>query len=228
MQSQRMSCAIAVVVACLFGNAISFAAGRHCHRQMRCFQVVGCQSTTTAANSVSITIVPLEHQKERLVVRIDVTNCSGAPIIWDSEFASFVNWDLRSDDGSRIEPISVKILERTESPRKKSRFVAIKPGQLLSKTFDLTSPFRHFTHGHGSVIASNGTYFHVPTGVEEQVKFVLPGTVQNVLMSVQYTGDEDFGGFNAWFGYSPAEIKLWTGRAKSNEIRIPITPVRNE
>ncbi|MDB5348667.1 MAG: hypothetical protein JWP89_7044 [Schlesneria sp.] len=228
MQSQRMFCAIAIVVTCLFGNAISSADGRHCHRQRRWCQAVDCQRSRTAANTVSISIVPLEHRREHLVVRIDVTNCTSGPIVWDSEFASFVCWDLRSDDGSRIEPISVKNLDRTESSVKKSRFVTIRPGELLSKSFDLTSPFRHLTHGHGSVISSNGAYFHVPTGVEEYVRFALPTTARDVLMSVQYNGDEDFGGFNSWFGYSPAEIELWAGRTKSNEIRIPLTPVSNK
>src|SRR4051812_6786126 len=125
MSSKRTACTIAIVFSWLIGSAVSSAAGRHCHRQKPCFQVSGCQSTTVAANTVLISIVLLEHRREHLVVRIHVTNCTSHAIAWDSEFASFVDWDLRSDDGSRIEPTSIKRLDPIDLSLNKSRFVTI-------------------------------------------------------------------------------------------------------
>lgn len=108
-----------------------------------------------------------DYQKAQL--KLTVTNTSTNDIVLDRTLAAGFSFRFQTDLSEEFtrsdeKDVSTKENKKLDKPTPEevgSRFVAVKPGQTLSKTYDLSEPVRRVVEGHASDINSvhHGFYY---------------------------------------------------------------------
>lgn len=159
-----------------------------------------------------------DRKASELVVDVEAINTGSRPFAWDTEFASFMAWELLDESGKRIEPIAVGRLPSPVASTVKARFKTLRPGESILGRVRLTQAFRRLVLGHGT---GGKEPVETATGYEETAKFTPPsGAV--LLLTARYQGWRAYAqeAFRGWFGASPAELRMIDEPIASNTLRI--------
>jgi hypothetical protein len=99
------------------------------------------------------------------------------------------------------------------------RFVQLRPSDSLVRFFDLSGPVQTVTEGHVSDMNS----VHFEFYYESLTQYQVPDATNQVIVDMSYEGGVlmmSVPQFTRWHGKSPADLGLWTGRARSDRITI--------
>jgi hypothetical protein len=170
-------------------------------------------------NGLRLQLTPVgEPRRDRLVLRLDVTNIEKVPISWDKECSVFLEWKLVTPDGRQLVTTDVAQLEREDTRQAGTRFVPLLPGQTFSKEIELTRSFRQFVSGHSAHTAG---VVHQTVGYEAMVRVQIPQRIDSLEVSVEYNlGMDGAGGFWSWFGVKHEDVRLQSHRAESNVVTV--------
>jgi hypothetical protein len=168
-----------------------------------------------------LTISPVgTPTRDRVIVKVVVTNEGKKPVVWDSEFSTFLRWDVDGLDAKgtkRAGDWSTKSSDRSLLTEEewKSRFRTLDPGRSLSKEIDLTKSVRVFASGH----ASGGPRDHEQTGYESIAQFKVPPEAGGLRISIEYRlQSDDKGGFYVCFGRRFSGTGLTEEEFRSNTL----------
>ncbi len=164
------------------------------------------------------------QRRDRLCFKAKVRNISNKPFGWDKEFSVLVHWILVADDEKyRLKPVTVvSEIEQSKESLAKTRFVQIKPGATLSKTFVLTQPFRRYAvYASGST--PDGRHPSHFEGYEELVRYSMGPKVKKLRIRLEAysTWSDSSPAFRALFGFDRSEVNLWAlppSKYTSNEV----------
>jgi hypothetical protein len=161
----------------------------------------------------------------RVQLELKVTNISTNVLILDREVAAGFNLRFRTDLSERFVYSAERDVSSEETRRlpkpgtnaANTRFVALRPGESLSRSYDLSKPIRSVCQGHWSdrEMVHHGFYY------EADVLYRVPKRAKKLLIDVWYergvwwtAADQ----FEQWHGRSAESIGLWGGRAGSNSV----------
>jgi hypothetical protein len=152
-------------------------------------------------------------------------NASAKEIVLDKILVAGFSLRLKAEilekDGTlgEMEAIAgeTKALEKPGPEAAGTRFVSVKPGDSLSRNYDLAGPIRYVVQGH----ETDRNHIHHGFYGEVTGKFSVPSGARKLIVEAWYergfwrmAHDQ----FEEWFGRSGAKIGLWTGRARSNRL----------
>jgi hypothetical protein len=218
--------------------ALPAEARRHC-RYRRCCTCEWEQpaSTVCVLASAAIATKPKvklelttvgEPRRDRIIVRISATNLGACPIVWDSEFATLLEWSMwigTSPDYTAT--VNHDPVPHAEPPLTTGRFVTIRPEESVSKEIDLTKGVRTFVTGHGTITSPEGGFGHTPIAYEAILKFWIPEKSKTITVSTRYSelNLDGLGGdtFLMYFGKTLKDAGLPEGWFESNQLVIHIS-----
>jgi hypothetical protein len=174
--------------------------------------------------TIELTIIGEGLQnRERICVKATVQNNSSETIGWDREFSVFLQWQLlpENDYGKTLlQPkTTVPRINQTKDQLSKTRFIRIAPGQSVSKTIELTKPFKSFqvdAWGGSSETRHPGHF----EGFEAMERFSIPSELKKVGLRLEYNQSR-YGrpAFKSMFGFEPDDVGLLKiDRYDSNEL----------
>ncbi len=180
-------------------------------------------------NEVYLLVEPLPFDRSKLGstrFRVTLTNTSKKDLIFDRELVTGINVRISSDDPlakergqDRVVREEGKDLPVPPKDAWKARFVALKPGQSLTRDFDVSKPFRYVYQGHGTDMEGVHHGFYS----EQTARLTVPADAPRIFVQVWYDRAVWMMArpqFIDWHGKNPEEIGVWNGRARSNLLRI--------
>jgi hypothetical protein len=163
--------------------------------------------------------ITLKGRRE-LAVKVSATNIGKEVVTWDRDFSTYIKWTVIPDEGPELKTVHVSNVERPSADAFKLRFIALGPGETVSKEIELTKAIESFVHGSALVNFQEGKPIHSPIGYEEVVRFDLPVSCHYVHLQAGYDrGSGSGAGFLYWFG-TEKETKMPEGTIRSNAIEI--------
>ena len=168
-----------------------------------------------------------DNDLQKAQIRLTVTNTGTNDIVLDKTLAAGVSLRFRTDMSEEFtrsdeKDVSTKETKKLDKPKPEavgSRFVAIKPGQSLSRTYDLSGPERNVVEGHASDMES----VHYGFYYEAMQTYQVPAAVKKLKVDAWYERGVWMmatAQFEEWHGQSAEKIGVWTGRARSNTLVI--------
>lgn len=179
------------------------------------------ESPSRQESPIELKLEALTHKgTKELVVRVSATNIGKEVITWDRDFSTFIKWTVKADDGPELKPVHVSNVERPSVDEFKRRFIALGPGETVSKEIQLTKRIESFAYGSALVNFQESKPIHSPIGYEEVLRFDLPNSCLYVHLQAGYDrGSGSKAGFLYWFG-TDKETKMPEGTFRSNTIEI--------
>jgi len=175
---------------------------------------------------LQIVAVP-QGDLQRAQLRLTATNTGTKPIVLDRElragfrlrFKTDLSEEFISSDDRDVSTNEVRKLDKPEPGAAKVRFVSLKPGDSLSRTYDLSKPMEMVVEGHMSDMDS----VHYGFYYEEFSQFVVPSKAKELMVDAWYERGVWMMAvpqFEEWHGVSPEKIGLWQGRARSDTVTV--------
>jgi hypothetical protein len=156
--------------------------------------------------------------RERLPLKVVLKNTSEDAVGWDKQFSAYLVWRVNVEGAG--ENLEFKPVEPKGTARKmgtKKRFVRVQPGEKMSGLVDLAKGFQAFgflpTVGLGQI--QNEVAF------EELRRLEVPAGAKAIVVRLEYWGLNPWA-FEKLYGTGAADVGLWYGFAKSNEVRIDL------
>lgn len=178
---------------------------------------------------LSVVAVP-EGKLQRTQLRLTATNTSTNSIVLDKEMLAGFCLRFRTDlteeplhsDARDVSTREVARLDKPLPTAAAHRFVALKPGDKIARTYDLSQPMKTVCEGH----MSDQNSVHYGFYYEALTQFVVPERAEALMVDAWYERGVwmmSVPQFEEWHGKSPEEIGLWGGRARSETITVKRT-----
>jgi hypothetical protein len=161
------------------------------------------------------------EKRDSINLFVEIVNVSQTPIGFDSEFSVFLIWRLVDEKNQGIDPVEiVPKIKKTDEQIRRKRFATLEPGEKLTKQFSLTKPFRMFRIEPFGIEGTDKNIVR-SVGYEMEAKFSIPLDTKQLKIELEYDSMLDGEpAFLSLFGYKAAEVELWHGNSKSNQITV--------
>jgi len=168
-----------------------------------------------------------QHDLQRLQLRLTATNTGTEAIVLDREMCAGFSLRFETDlseepfhsDERDVSTEAAEALERPPADAARARFVALEPGESLSRTIDLARPVRAVVEGH----LSDAEMVHYGFYGEAMMRVTVPEAASSLTATAWYERGVwmmAWPQFEEWHGASPDEVGLWQGRARSNSATV--------
>jgi len=165
-------------------------------------------------------------------LKLTVTNASTKSIVLDKELSAGFSLSFKTDLTDKQDPddpifspehdVEWKEIKRLPKPSQQDtmqRFMPLKPGRSLSRTYDLSQPVVHVRQGH----ATDKNRVHHGFYYEAEYRLQIPPRASKLFITAAYRGKIYWRAetaFKTWFGFSTRDLKMWSGSASSNTIAV--------
>lgn len=168
-----------------------------------------------------------DNDLQKAQMKFTVTNTGTNDIVLDKTLAAGFSLRFRTDlseeftysADKNVMTKETKKLDRPTPETVSSRFVAMKPGQSLLRTYDLAGPVRAVVEGHASDMNS----IHYGFYYEAMQTYQMPVKAKKLEVDAWYERGVWMmatAQFKEWYGQTAEEVGLWPGRARSNTLVI--------
>jgi hypothetical protein len=168
-----------------------------------------------------------DNDLQEAQMKLTVTNTGTNDIVLDKTLAAGFSLRFKTDISEEFtrsdeKDVTTKETKKLDQPAPEaggSRFVAIKPGQSLSRTYDLAGPVRGVVEGH----ASDMNHIHYGFYYEAMQTYQVPPKAKRLEVDAWYERGVWMMAtvqFKEWYGKTAEKIGLWSGRARSNTLVI--------
>lgn len=164
---------------------------------------------------------------QKVQIRLTVTNTGTNDIVLDRTLAAGFSLRFKTDLSEEFtrsdeKDVSTKENKKLDKPTPEavfSRFVAVKPGHALSRSYDLSGPIQSVVEGHASDMES----VHYGFYYEAMQTYQVPLKAKKLEVDAWYERGVWMMAtvqFEEWYGQSAEKMGLWSGRARSNTLVI--------
>jgi len=168
-----------------------------------------------------------DNDLQKAQFKLTVTNASRAPLVLDKELITSFGPGFKTDLSEEIfhddkKDVSLQEAEKLDKPKPDAaaeRFLPLKPGEALSRMYDMAKPMKVVEEGHGTDKnhAHHGFYY------EAMMRYHVPPAAKKLLVTVYYERGVWMmatAQFEQWHGKSAEALGVWNGRACSNSLLI--------